>query len=570
MNSAPATLATVLASVRDSVSALGFILETADADVARQRTGAVVRQIDDYLLPRLQSLEAPLLAVVGGSTGAGKSTLVNSIVESNVSPAGVLRPTTLTPVLVCAEADRPWFDGAHVLPGLARISAVDSRSPQALRLITVPTMPPGLALVDAPDIDSVVQANRELAGQLLAAADLWVFVTTAARYADAVPWELLRDGQDRNVALAVVLNRVPPDAATAVSDDLRAMLARAGLRDVRLFVIEEGPLEGARLPEAQLRPVRDWLYGLAVDAEARRAVVRQTLSGALDHVESELDWLASAVEAQSTAVQELRVTAAGAYGAAMTEFADGLRSGTLLRGEVLARWHDFVGASEWMRSLQSRVGQWRDRLTDAIRGRPSPVLELEEALETSVETLLRAAADRAAERTVIAWQASPGGRTLLQGRERELDRASAAFAAAASSQVRDWQGHVLELVRAEGAGRRTTARFLSLGVNGAGLAVMIAVFAHTGGITGGEVIVAGGTSAVAQKLLEAVFGDAAIRTLAAKARDDLERRADALFAGERERFDVLVAAVAPEPGSAARLREARATLSHARRQEVSV
>ena len=39
-------------------------------------------------------------------------------------------------------------------------------------------------MLDAPDIDSVVQ-NRQLASQLLAAADLWLFVTSAARYADA-------------------------------------------------------------------------------------------------------------------------------------------------------------------------------------------------------------------------------------------------------------------------------------------------------------------------------------------------------------------------------------------------
>lgn len=32
---------------------------------------AIVQQIDDYLLPRFQSLDAPVLAVVGGSTAPG-------------------------------------------------------------------------------------------------------------------------------------------------------------------------------------------------------------------------------------------------------------------------------------------------------------------------------------------------------------------------------------------------------------------------------------------------------------------------------------------------------------------
>ncbi len=56
-----------------------------------------------------------------------------------------------------------------------------------LRLETVETVPPGLALLDAPDIDSLVADNRALAAELICAADIWVMVTTAARYADAVP-----------------------------------------------------------------------------------------------------------------------------------------------------------------------------------------------------------------------------------------------------------------------------------------------------------------------------------------------------------------------------------------------
>ena len=413
----------------------------------------------------------------------------------------------------------------------------------------------------------MVESNRELAGQLLAAADLWVFVTTAARYADAVPWELLAEARERKTALAIVLNRVPADAVTAIERDLRAMLGRAGLRDVMLFVIEEGPLAAGRLPDAQVGEVRKWLRGLAADAEARRAVIRQTLSGALDSLDARVASLAAAVDRQAAAAEELRAAAEAAYGAAVAEVDEGVRSGTLLRGEVLARWQDFVGASDWMRSLQSGISRLRDRLTAAVRGRPAPDEQLHEALESSVETLLRTAADRAAERTFVAWRGIAGGVALLRGRERELDRASAGFADRARGEVRDWQGYVLDLVRTEGAGRRTTARFLSLGVNGAGLAVMIAVFAHTGGLTGGEVVVAGGSSAVAQKLLEAVFGDAAIRALAARARDELEQRAARLLAEERARFDALVEDVAPAPDEAAGLRDARAALTTARRSE---
>ena len=79
-------------------------------------------QLDDYLLPRLRRLDAPLLAVVGGSTGAGKSTLVNSIARREVTRSGVLRPTTRSPVLVHHPYDSGAFLSQRVLPGLARVT----------------------------------------------------------------------------------------------------------------------------------------------------------------------------------------------------------------------------------------------------------------------------------------------------------------------------------------------------------------------------------------------------------------------------------------------------------------
>ena len=90
-------------------------------------------------------------------------------------------------------------------------------------------------------------------------------------------------------------------------------------------------------------------------------------------------------------------------------------------------------------------------------------------------------------------------------------------------------------------------------MNGAGLTVMLAVFAHTGGLTGGEIVVAGGTSAVGQKVLEAIFGDQAVRTLASRAREDLVERVDSLLRADAKRFDVLLDAAAPEADSFARL-----------------
>ena len=564
MTAPPLRLPDALAALRDQLATTPLGLATPGRDGAVRAARAVRDQIDDYLLPRLRDLDAPLLTVVGGSTGAGKSTLVNSLVGSPVTTAGVLRPTTRAPVLVCARADVAAFSGDRVLPGLARVTGGDG-GPGTVQLVIRDDVPAGLALLDAPDVDSVVETNRELAGQLLAAADLWVFVTTAARYADAVPWDLLRTAQERGTALAVVLDRVPPEAAGEVAADLHGMLQRAGLSGARLFVVEERPLVDGRVPEDQVAPLRTWLHDLAADQEARAAVVRQTLTGALDSLEQRVGGIAAAVEEQAAAGDALRAAAAAAYTAAYEGIDEGVRSGTLLRGEVLARWQEFVGTGEWMRALQGQVSRLRDRVVSAVTGRPTPAQDLQGALESSVEHLLRAEADRAAERTVTVWRSLPGGAPLLAGAERELEQVSSDFPEAAAAQVRDWQGAVLDLVREQGADKRSTARILSWGINGAGAVVMIAVFAHTGGLVGGEVAVAGGTTVVGQRVLEAVFGDAAVRSMASRAREDLQRRADALLRYEQARFDERVDDAAPGADAAEALRRAAHGLATSRR-----
>jgi hypothetical protein len=307
-------------------------------------------------------------------------------------------------------------------------------------------------------------------------------------------------------------------------------------------------------------PLRAWLHTLAADREQRAAVVRQTLTGALASLEGRVAAVADAVAEQDSAARELSAAAHAAYADACSSIDDGVRGGALLRGEVLSRWQEFVGTGEWMRSLQSSVGRLRDRLTAALTGRPTPAEDLSGALETGVATLLRAEADRAAERTTGTWRALPGGAALLGEEADALSRVSSDFPEAATAQVRDWQGGVLDLVRELGADKRTRARLTSWGVNGAGAVVMVAVFASTGGLTGGEIAVAGGTTALGQRLLEAMLGDAAVRSLADRAREDLLARTDQLLQTERDRFDARIAAVAPAEG-AGRLREAVAGLA---------
>jgi hypothetical protein len=556
------TLIPALEELRNELAGLELGLEVPTAENARRTRDELVSQVDNYLLPRLREMDAPLLMVVGGSTGAGKSTLVNSLVGAEVSPAGVLRPTTRAPVLVCHPSGLRWFEDDRVLPALSRTTGGPA-PPGGLELVATDALAPGLALLDSPDIDSVVAENRALAGQLLAAADSWLFVTTAARYADAVPWELLHAARDRGTALSLVLNRVPADAVEEVVGHLRQMLGDRGLGETEVLVVPEVELEEGLLPASALAPVRGWLERLAVDGEARSEVVRRTLTGALDSIPRRVEPIVATVEEQLAAAAELEGAVRSAYEAAADEVDETVRGGSLLRGEVLARWHDVVGTGDFMRALETRVGWVRDRLRAFVTGRPTADREVTAAVETSLEAVVHAAADRAAERAAAAWRERLPGRTLLADGAR-LDAASPGLLTATAGEVRAWQGFVFELVREEGAGRRSTARLASLGVNGAGLTVMLAVFVQTGGLTGAEIAIAGGTSALSQKVLEAIFGDQAVRALAARARTDLLERVERLLATEAERFRQMLAPVAPSPERPERVRAALAAVEQAR------
>lgn len=533
---------------------------TAEHGTATARTllAAMARQLDDYILPRSASVDNPLTIVVGGSTGAGKSTLVNTLLGEPLTQSGAIRPTTRHPVLLHRAEDEAALSPERFLPTLPRtrtsgmnagsqaLPGLDPKTARALIPITTSALPQGIALIDAPDIDSVSEENRTLAKELLSAADLWLFVTTANRYADAVPWELLHEAAARSIAIAVVLNRVPEGDEEAIENDLRRMLDEAGIHAVLIHTVTEQPRDASgMLAPVSLAPLTLWIRELGADAPARAAIARQTLAGAVETLAGNLQVLAAEQARQQAAHQSLATITAEEYEDALTTIDGALSDGSLLRGEVLSRWHDFVGTGDFFRSLDSTIGRLRDRVSSALRGQPAAAQKVEDALESGIHAVVLDAAARASENTRTRWRASRAGRSLLarldapqtasvapeQNAESkgEVQSAEDIFSAAVAEQIRLWQGSVLEMIREEGADKRKRARFLSLGVNAAAVMLMVAAFSLTGGITGIEAGIAGGSGVVGTKLLESIFGEDAVRRMATRARTDLlERMADLL------------------------------------------
>ncbi|MBP2385578.1 dynamin family protein [Paeniglutamicibacter kerguelensis] len=554
VSAAPADVEAIrlLSAVRDQLSGGLLPLEIAGAAVARENARTAVEQLDDYILPRYRSLDAPLLAVVGGSTGAGKSTLVNAIVGHPVTRAGAIRPTTRQPILLHHAEDMPWLETDRILPGLRRIIGTpvpaarmlpadqvgadpDPALIASIILLQDDAVPRGIAILDAPDVDSISDENRRLAGQLLAAADLWVFVTTANRYADAVPWKLLSEAAARNISISIVLDRVPAGVEAEVSADLQGMLQREGLGSARLFVVREFQLDELdMLPEAAVGDIKSWLGEIAASSESRAAIARQTLAGVMSQLANRTDAIAAAMGEQTASALRLETYVDEAFGQAEDGIQLAVQDGTLLRGEVLARWQDFVGTGEFFRSLESGIGRLRDRVGAFFTGKPQPVDRVEKAIESGLHAVVVDQAAKACETAEDRWRADPAGKALVEA--GKFGSPSQDFSDKVAGQVRAWQLDLVDIIRAEGANKHMTARMVSFGINGVAVALMVVVFASTAGLTGLEVGIAGGSALVGQKLLEAIFGEDAVRRLTKRAMESLEQRCESLLELERARF----------------------------------
>ena len=569
-----------LERLRASLDDAGLRLPLEGAFEQAQAAASAVRQIDDYIKPRLTDLDAPLLAVVGGSTGSGKSTIVNALIGTPTTRVGVIRPTTRQPILVHAPGDAGWFATDRILPGLARvrgtISSPGTHSSSAgdtpavsrineLMVLAHEKVPASLAIIDAPDIDSVADENRALAAQLLAAADLWLFVTTANRYADAVPWRLLDDAASRSVTVAVVLNRVPPGAVDDVLPDLTAMLTARGLADSPVFVIEEQALDSlGMLPSSAVAEPLNWLTTIAGDRAERNRIAARTLAGAVADLDTRVARIANARAEQLDWVRSAESIAEDEYHTAMDAIDEATRDGALLRGEVLARWQDFVGTSDFFRRIESWFSRTVDSVAAWASGKPSPVVDVETQIESGLHAVIVDQGGRAAAATWESLRRSAAGRAVTD-QHPTLGTESAGFTDAASAMIREWQGALLKLVSDNAGNKRVRARLFSLGLNVSTVALMIVVFASTGGLTGGELVIAGGSAVLGQKLLETIFGEDNVRRLAAEARLDLQAKVRTLFDAERARVSTALDFARFGSSPETLTRESRALLDDVRR-----
>ena len=489
---------------------------------ARDRARQLREHVRTYVLPRVAAVELPLIVVLLGPTGAGKSTLMNTLARAPVSLTGVLRPTTREAMLLATDADAE-----------ALLRSALGGVPEG-RLVRAPATAarPGLAIVDAPDLD------------------LGIFVTTATRYADKVPFDVLQRIAERGLPLLIVVNRLPGDDAErdVVLRDVRRVLAGTALRGlddsrIEIIGIDEGSLAQSGesfTPDAATR-VLARVDELAADRERRVALAKRALAGALAGLDPLIGSVALDVEREAAEAEAVRGIAHKAYDAELEALLEELRGGTFLRAEVLRHWESYVKADQITRFFSRGLGRLRGTIVTAIRGMPEApvgVMEREVSSDVIAATVSRAA--EAARRVASEWSSRPRSAVRL-ARDPSLWSASPDLAARLEPRLKDWVASIATEVQARGAGKRDLAFGVSLGVNALAVAAMVGVFAHTAGVTGTEIGIVAATGFLNQKLMQAIFGEAAMREMIAGARERLEALLGDELDRERRRYDALVA-----------------------------
>jgi hypothetical protein len=292
----------------------------------------------------------------------------------------VLRPTTKVPHLF-----------HHPLDG-----GVLTEIEQRARVQPSEAVPRGLAIVDSPDLDSVRGENREIAALLLEAADLWVFVTTAARYGDAVPWAALRAGAERGASIAIVLNRVTPDVAAQVRRELVARLAKEQLESLPLFVIPEDTDGRGTVPRDVIGSLGRWLDSVATSSAD--TIIERTLHGSTESLKEWLEELAECMDDQAAAAKDVRAEVRRCAAQAEVEGGDDWFR-PIADGPVRARWSTATAEGGPLFRLSQNL--WVRRRS-AREERDAVLREIRADVIDGVEAALSAAAAGAAERMIDA------------------------------------------------------------------------------------------------------------------------------------------------------------------------
>ncbi|MCG5530633.1 50S ribosome-binding GTPase [Halorhodospira halochloris] len=500
-----------------------------DSLIARERQAPWLARRDQVIrrtssmLGRIERVDEPLLVVIAGGTGAGKSTLANTLAGDAVSATSARRPTTSSPTAIGQVAD---------LEAVLRHGVLSAQSESgSIQAVPVESVPAGLVVVDSPDVDSIETANRDVAERLLEVADVWLWLATARTYADEAGMVYLRQAARLDVSSLIVLTQVSLAEADEIIPDLEDKLHEAGHRQVEIYVVPQVETAQQQLPVSAAAAVVERIRDLAPEQE--RAEHRwRTVIGGVHALPDELDELISEVETDRASVLALENSLEQIYGAVPQRVIEQLKDAAPLRYEVLRRWSELVGDGWLQRQLHAAASRFPRGIFDRLpffgkRGEAIQQQAVEQARE-GVAGLITEVLEHAAGEVESNWRANGNGRVILDRLGSPRASGEAAQYEQAQELVEAWEKRVAEHVATIGQEKLTQARRATTGINATVTSAAVVLFTLSGGLTLGEVALTAAGSTTTHTVLSRILGERNVNQLIEDIRVDLEQLIEGL------------------------------------------
>ncbi|MDR2380126.1 MAG: hypothetical protein LBE08_02955 [Bifidobacteriaceae bacterium] len=239
------TLAALASALRTDLDAVRFPFPAPASAAATERSERLAAHLDTAVLPVLRRQAPPAVVALVGGTGVGKSALANGLAGKVLSPAGPLRPTTKQPQLL-ADPTAAALLGAHPVLTKAQLRAD-------------PAVPAPWAILDCGD--PFAAGNDPAVAQPDVPVGVWLVVTSALRYGDALTWDLLRAVGSSGTPTAFVVGRVPAGDWEIIRADITRRLEAVKLAFIPVFHVPAGASALQAVPLKCLEPIKDWLDG---------------------------------------------------------------------------------------------------------------------------------------------------------------------------------------------------------------------------------------------------------------------------------------------------------------------